>query len=352
MNMKWAKTTLMTTLSLVLLLAGCSTGPAKTTGVPEKSPGTSGTETQASTKAVTITIGHVLKVTDAYQVAAETFKQVVETKSSGQIKVEIIPEGKLGAEKDMMTKTQSGELDASIITHGSVTSFVPEFGFLDTPFMIKDYDHAHQLLDGQIGTALGDGLKKAGFTPLGILDFGFRHLTNSKRAVQTPADAKGLLMRVLPNAQYQAMWEALTGKAPIVLNWTEVPQALKDGKIDGQENPISLLTSYKLWETQKYATRTGHVFAAAVFVINPNKFSSLTPEQQAVVQEAGREAVKRSRQFAADAEAKGWEMLKANGMVVVEQIDKEAFRQAVWEKVVPRFKSQFPAEWLEIALKG
>jgi tripartite ATP-independent transporter DctP family solute receptor len=334
---------------LALTLAGCGGSKSETAAAPTKSAAPSAAK-PASSGPIELTIGHVLKTSDGYQVAAEKFKQVVESKTNGQIKVNIVPEGKLGPEKDMLSKVQSGEMDGAIITSGSFAIYESKFLILDTPFLIKDLNHAHRILDGEIGKALNDGLVKAGFEPIGILDFGFRHLTNSKKAVKTPEDAKDLLVRVLPNGIYQTTWEALTNKAPIVLNFTELPAALKAGKVDGQENPISLLVSYKMWETQKYATKTGHVFAAAPFVMNPSKLKSLTPEQQQIIREAGREAVKVSREFLAEAESKGWQTLKDNGMTVVEEIDTDAFRKAVWDKVMPKLQDQFPPEWIDMAL--
>lgn len=334
-------------LTLTMALVGCG---AEST--PAAKPESSATQQKGdpkvdpAAKPVELTIAHVVKTTDNFHLAALKFKQEVETKSNGQITVNIVPEGKAGPEKDLLTKTQSGEIDGAISTAGSATSFVGELGLFDLPFLFDSADHVHKVLDGKVGQGIHDKLQAAGFKSLGVLDFGFRHLTNSKVAVKKPEDVAGLKLRVLPNAIYQSTWELATGAKPIVMNWTEVPQALKDGAIDGQENPISILVSYKLWETQKYASKTGHVFAVALFVMNPAKFDKLTPEQQKIVTEAGRVAVEESRRFTAEAEEKGWATLRENGMTVVEDVDRAAFRKLALDAMSKKFASQVPADWM------
>lgn len=333
-------------LALAVVLAGCGSAP---TSAPAKSEPAAQAQKapEPAAKPVEITIAHVVKTTDNFHFAALKFKELVETKSNGQITVNIVPEGKAGPEKDLLTKVQTGELDAAISTAGSMTSLVPELGLFDLPWLFDSTDHVHAVLDGQVGQALNDKVKTAGFIPVAVLDFGFRHLTNSVRPVKTPADMKGLKVRVLPNAIYQGTWELATGVKPVVMNWTEVPAALKAGQIDGQENPISILTSYKLWETQKYASKTGHVFAVAYFLMSPQKFNGLTPDQQKLVMEAGRAATEESRRFSADAEQKGWQTLKDNGMIVVDDVDRDAFRKLALDSIYTRFANQVPAAWLQ-----
>jgi TRAP-type C4-dicarboxylate transport system substrate-binding protein len=119
------------------------------------------------------------------------------------------------------------------------------------------------------------------------------------------------------------------GAAPTPMSWTEVLTSLAQGTIDGQENPIPVLTSNNMWEVQKYVTLTQHVYSPAVAVMSKARFEALTPEQQGWFVEAGKAAAAATRATVAKNEADGVALLRENGMEVVESIDKAAFAAAV-----------------------
>ena len=166
---------------------------------------------------------------------------------------------------------------------GSVVSaVVPEFGVFDVPFLFRDAAQAKAVADGPVGRELAKHFADKGLVLLAIGKQGFRHITNSKRPIRTPADVKGLKIRVLPNDVYEMTFKAL-GAEVVPMEFTLVYPALKDGRIDGEENPITTIVTSHFEQVQKYVSLTGHFFGPIAFVANRNMFEALKPADQAAV---------------------------------------------------------------------
>ncbi|HHV79971.1 MAG TPA: DctP family TRAP transporter solute-binding subunit [Firmicutes bacterium] len=315
-----------------LILASCSSGaPA-----PEKP--------KESAKPVTIKLGHTVNEKDAFHVAAVKFKELVEAKSNGTVKIELHPNGELGDERTMLEGMQMGSVDMGVITSGPFVNFVPEFGVVDLPFLFRDAPHAYKVFDGPIGKSLLKKLEPSGLKGLAFAERGFRHLTNSKRPIKTPEDVKGLKIRVMQNPVFQDTFKALGANA-VPMSWTEVITALQQKTIDGQENPINVIYAYKLWETQKYMSLTAHAYSPAIFVMSLKLFNSLTPEQQKIIETSAQEAAEYERKWDADNEATQLKAITENGMKV-EKPDTEAFRKAV-KSIYDKYQDKFGKDLIE-----
>lgn len=277
--------------------------------------------------AMEIKLAHVVNEKDAFHVAAEKFKELVEKNSQGAITVTIFPNAKLGDERTLLERMKMGIVDAGIITNGPIINFVPSFGVIDLPFLFRDPNHAYKVLDGSIGQKLMADLEAQGWKGLAFAERGFRNLTNSKRPVKTPEDVKGLKIRVMQNPVYVDSFKALGANA-VPMAWTEVLTALQQGTVDGQENPLNVIMAFKLYETQKYLSITRHAYAPAPIIMSMNTWKKLTPAQQAIVKKAAQDAAEFERAWDNKMEAEWLKDLKAKGMVVATP-DLKAFRAAV-----------------------
>jgi len=263
-----------------------------------------------------------------YGVAIDTFAREVEARTAGRYKVQNFYSGALGAERESIEAIQLGTLDLTMTSTGPVPNFVPEIAILDIPFLFRDYAHARAVLDGPIGQDLLAKFPAKGIQALAWGENGFRHMTNSKRPVNAPDDLKGLKMRTMENPVHIQAYKAF-GIIPTPMAFTEVFTALQQGTVDGQENPVSVITSAKLDQVQKYMTMTGHVYSPALILMNKAQWDRLSAADKRAFGDAAKEAVKVNRARIDDDERKAVADLRAKGMTIVENIDKTKFQSAL-----------------------
>lgn len=263
-----------------------------------------------------------------YGVAASAFAEEIAKRSQGRFRIEQFPNSQLGGEREMIESVQLGTLDLVVTSSGPVPGFVPETGIVDIPFLFRDSAHARAALDGPIGQELLAKFPAKNLIALAWGEQGFRHLTNNKRAVGAPEDMKGLKLRTMENPVHITAFRTL-GAAPTPMAWPEVITGLQQGTIDGQENPISVITSAKLSQVQKFLTLTRHVYSPAVVILSPKIWSSLSEADKSSFREASKLAAAAMRRFVDDLEKKGVDDLKAQGMQVVMGIDTAKFQSTL-----------------------
>ena len=274
-------------------------------------------------------LGTTVNEQDSFQVAAEKFAELVYERTNGEYKIEIYPNGTLGGESDMLDSMSMGMLDMGIITSGPFVNFSEMMGVLDMPYLFATNEEAYEILDGEIGQELLGTLEEAGLKGLAYAERGFRNVTTSVRPINSAADLKGLKLRVMENEVYTATFKALDVNA-VPMAWAEALTAMQQGTIEGQENPVNVMYSYKLWEYgQKYATFDRHSYATAIITMSLDVFNTLDEETQAIFKQAAQEAAEFERAWVAEQEAGQIQALKDNGMEIVETPDVESFRAAV-----------------------
>jgi len=206
-----------------------------------------------------------------------------------------------------------------------VESFVPEIKALEMPFLFSSYEASDKVLDGPIGQDLLKRFEKVGLVGMHFLDNGFRNVTNSKRAVTGPDDLKGMKIRTMESPTHLAIWRAI-GANPTPMAWPITTQ-LQQGVLDGQENPISVISAGKLNEAgQKYLTMSRHVYSALVFVGSKAFMDKLPAADRKAFMDAAQVASIAGRRYVRDNEASQLAALKAAGMQVVDAPDLAAFR--------------------------
>lgn len=277
-----------------------------------------------------------------YGDAGKAFAAKIDELSGGDIEISLKPAGALGGERDVIEGLQIGTVELTISSTGPIGNFVPAVYALDFPFLFKDYDSAHAVLDGEIGDEILAEFTDYGIIGLAWAENGFRHVTNSAHPIRTPEDMKGLKLRTMENEVHIAAFEDL-GAAPTPMSWTEVITSLQQGTIDGQENPIPIVTANNMWEVQKNISLTGHVYSPALVAMSRIHWDGLSEEEQGWFREAAHAAAEASRATVARTEAEGIALMKENGMEVVEDPDKEAFAKAVepvYDEYGPRYSPE------------
>jgi tripartite ATP-independent transporter DctP family solute receptor len=245
--------------------------------------------------------------------AAHIFKNIVEGETD--LKVELFPAGALGNETELVGQAQEG-LTQVVIVSGAMSKACPAAGVLDIPYTFASATIAWDVLDGEFGDALAQHcLEQTGLRTLAYGETGFRNFTNGTREIRTPEDMKGLKFRVQPIPLYVEMVKGLGGE-PTPIAWTELPNALSTGGVDGQENPVGTLYTNGLHQLQKYMTLDGHVYAADFILISDEFYEMLSPAEQAVVSKAARVAGNMGRSIQQWATAEGVLKVQEEGMQV------------------------------------
>ena len=272
-------------------------------------------------------------------VAIDAFAKEVEKRTEGRYKIQPFYSSSLGAEREATEAVQLGTQELTFTSTGPIPNFVPEVKILDVPFLFRDYTHARAVLDGPIGQELLQKFDARGIKALAWGENGFRHMTNSKRSVSAPEDLKGLKMRTMENPVHVQAYKGF-GIIPTPMAFSEVFTALQQGTVDGQENPLSVITSAKFDQVQKHLTLTGHVYSPCVFLMNKGAFDKLSAADKTAFLEAAKEGVKANRMRVDSDEKMAVADLRAKGMNVVEQVDKTRF-QSTLTPVYADFEKQF-----------
>lgn len=297
------------------------------------------TLTAAAVQAETrLKLGQALAPTSLYGVAADAFAAKVAKGTDGRYIVEHYASGSLGGERELVEGAQIGTVDIVITSTGPVGNFVPEIELFNAPFLFRDYAHAHAVFDGPIGQEALQKFTEKGLIGLAWGEAGFRHLTNSIRPVQSPADMEGIKVRTMENPIHTKAFSQL-GALPTPMAFPELFTALQQGTVDGQETPISVILSSNFQQVQKYLTLTGHVYTPVVILMSKIAWDDLSEDDRQVFADAARTAARVMREQNADAEKSGIATLEAAGMTVTE-VDTDAFSSLmgpVYEDLAERF---------------
>ncbi len=214
------------------------------------------------------------------------FKEYVEFKTNGEITVRLFPGNQLGGEREMIEQVQQGGLELSLPADGAMAGFYAPIQVWSIPYLFESAPVAWEVLNGPFGDAMReDILAKTGIRALAFSQNGFRSFTNSIRPIINPEDIAGMKIRTMESPVFMEMVSAL-GATAVPISGAEVVMALRQGVVDGQENPPAVVYSGGHGEVQKYYTLNEHVFGLHVIIANEKWFSSLSPGHQQIIQDA------------------------------------------------------------------
>ena len=265
--------------------------------------------------ATTLKLAHFAAESHPAHTAALQLKKNVESRTGGELKIELFPANQLGSPPDQLEQTTVGVIDMNLPTQGSLDKYEKAFATVMTPYAFTDYAHAHRVLDGPFHNWVAPRLEKKGLVLLSTWEYGFRNVTNSKRPINNPEDMKGLKLRTPPELQIIAALEA-TGASTTQIAFPELAAAMNQGVVDGQENPISVIYHFKIFEVQKHMALTQHVYNSMTHVISQASWKKLTPAQQTILREESRSASQLMRKLVAEQEAAEIAKITAAGVAV------------------------------------
>jgi tripartite ATP-independent transporter DctP family solute receptor len=243
------------------------------------------------------------------------FKEAVEAKSGGKMKVNIFLNGALGSDQAVVSALKGGTIEMAVMNSGILASEAKELAIFDFPFLFANEKESDAIVDGPVGKKMHALLDAKGIVGLSYWELGYRQITNSKRAIVKVEDIEGLKLRVIPNP-INVDWVKALGANPTPLPFPEVYAALEQKAIDGQENPVSVIASNKFWEVQKHITLTNHQYNPQSVIFSKKVWDSLTPAEKKIIDESSDEAAKAQREAARGAVAKNLDLLKQNGMTI------------------------------------
>ena len=249
-------------------------------------------------------------------VAALAFKEHVEKATNGSIKVEIFPAGQFGKDQPTMEGVKLGTLEMAVAHDGAIATVHKPIGVLGIPFLFENHEHAWRVYDSAWREGFSnDMIRKTGIRLLGVADNGVRHFTNSLRPIQSPADMKGMKIRIQPSPVFKALVESL-GASASAIPWAELPTALQQKVVDGQENGVTNILAASLFQHQKFATLDGHVWSIHGYVINDRFYQGLSAAERKAVDEGTAKAVAIHRKMTADQDKNAKAILEKVGMQV------------------------------------
>ncbi len=222
----------------------------------------------------------------------DLWADMVRERTKGRINIKMYPGTSLvgGDQTREFTAIRQGVIDMAIGSSINWSPQVKELNLFSLPFLMKDFRAIDALTGGEVGKDIFAILDKSGVVPLAWGENGFRELSNSKREIKTPADLKGMKIRVVGSPLFIDMFTAL-GANPVQMSWADTQPALSSGAVDGQENPLALFTAAKLHTVaQKHITMWGYMADPLIFVVNKEVWNTWTPEDREIVRKAAIDA--------------------------------------------------------------
>lgn len=290
--------------------------------------------------------------THPQNIGLEIMKKYVEEKTNGELLISIYPNSQLGAERESVEQCTSGSLEMATASAGPLTTFNKRFMVLDIPFAFDSYEIAWMVLDSQVGQELLESCEEVGLKGLAYMENGFRHVTNNVRPIKGVEDLKNIKIRTMEAPMHMENFKLL-GANPTPVPWTELYLTLQQKIVDGQENPLANLWEVRMYEVQKYASLTGHIYDPMPLVADLKWFKSLTPEQQSIIEKGALLAQNYSRFVNKVREEQLVNLLTEKGMQINE-VSTEAkanMREASQAKVVEKIKEftdpDFVDKWLK-----
>jgi tripartite ATP-independent transporter DctP family solute receptor len=258
----------------------------------------------------------------------DAFIAEVAQRTDGAITGTVFHNGVLGGQPDAIEQVRLGALDFGVFSLGQMGTSVPETNVVSLPFIFSSIPQMYELMDGEVGAAIDAGMRERGIVALGWYDAGARSFYNSIRPINTPADVEGLSIRVMNNNLFVMMVEAMEGNAT-PMAFAEVYQSIQTGVVDGAENNPPSYESTSHFEVAQYYSLTEHLIIPECLCMSLATWDSLTPENQAIVMEAGRASAEMQRELWQAREAASLEIVEAGGTIINTIEDKGPFQEAM-----------------------
>jgi TRAP-type transport system periplasmic protein len=273
-------------------------------------------------------IGYIMAPGGAADKSANDLAKYVAEKSKGELTIQTFPGAQLGGERDMVESVQLGSIEIGYFGSYVIANVAPEWGLImESPYTIRSQEHFRKVVDGPLAKPIYDALlQRKGIRHIAWALRGPRYLTSNK-PIKTPADLKGVKIRVPEVETSMVAWKLL-GATVTPMAFAEIFMALKQGTIDAQENPYELIYTSSFYEVQKYLNLTAHLRSGYEIVVSERWFKTLSPALQQIVTEGLLEMAKAEDRYQAVEEADLEKKLKEKGMIF-NPVDLPKFEEAL-----------------------
>ena len=285
--------------------------------------------------------GIVLKAADTHAdgyptvEAVEHVGELLSDWTNGRIQVQMFAGRQLGEEKDTIEQTIAGAIELNRVNLAPLNGIIPETAIPALPYIFRSIDHMHKVMDGEIGAEILASMEKHGLVGLAFYDSGARSFYNSQRPINSPADMKGMKIRVQNSDLFVATMEALGANAT-PMEFGQVYEALKTGVIDGAENNWPSYESTRHFEVANHYTLDQHSLSPEVLVISKIAWDKLSATDKQLVRKAAALSVPVMRELWNARVVSSKEKVIANGNMVIDSVDKQPFIDAM-KPVYERF---------------
>jgi tripartite ATP-independent transporter DctP family solute receptor len=278
------------------------------------------------------------------------FAELVSEYSDGRVTINVFPASQLGNNRKIMGSVRSGAVEMSITPYPLLADIVPELGVYTAGYFYDGWDHLNAVIEHEeLGRTWAAALvENGGLRPVGTFYYGARSLTTTDTAATSPADVEGLKIRAVPNEMSLAVVRGLGG-TPTPVAFPELFQALRQGTVDGQENPLPTIWAWKFYEVQNHLMLTRHQLIPLPWIINEDAWQELSAEDQEALMRAGEEAAAWTTEQTRQYEAELVDQLRGEGMTVTGEedgLDLAAFRESVRSEVQETFAGEIWPEGL------
>ena len=287
---------------------------------------------------IEIKLGHVGEPGSLFAKSSEEFASRANAKLGDKAKVVVFGSSQLGGDKELLQKLKLGTVDMALPST-VMSSEADVFGVFEMPYLVKDRAHMKRIEKELFWSKFEPEVEKKGLKVLAVWENGYRHITNSKRPINVPADLQGIKLRV-PEGKWRVIMFQAYGANPSPMKLSEVFTALQTGVMDGEENPFTQIYSQKFQEVQKYLSVTGHVYTPAYLTVGAKKWATLPPDVQKILEDTARETQAFVYETAEKDDSELLEKLKAAGMQV-NTANKDAFIAAS-KPVYDQFAKEVP----------
>ncbi|MFQ3789384.1 TRAP transporter substrate-binding protein [Halomonas sp. A29] len=256
---------------------------------------------------------------------AQEFTRLLQERLGDDIKIEYYDSGQLGDERQLIQRLRMGTVDLAAIS-SIMSSVSPDFALFDLPYLVKDRDHLKRIDDEIVMTNLAESAEQRGLKIVSTWENGFRHITNSRRAITTPDDLDGLRIRT-PQSDWRTRMFSTWGANPTPMAFSEVFVGLQTGVIDGQENPLSNIYGARLHEVQEYLSLSNHVYTPIWLTAGQGGWNQFSEEVREAISEAAAETQAWAFARGAELDEELLETMRAAG-VAINEVDRGAFIDA------------------------
>lgn len=303
---------------------------------------------QAADNPVEIKLAYTVTKDGTDGLALQHFSEMIKEKTNGKYIIKHFPNGQLGNEREITESMKIGSVDMAFTGFAPVSWYAPEYECLDAPFVLENYEHMDRVYKGELIQEVNGALLKK--QDIKVLDYWYRGPRNitSNKPINSVSDMAGFKIRVPETPLFVEAFKLL-GANPTPIAFKELFLALKQGIVDGQENPLELIYTNSFYEAQKYVVRTEHIFGTHILMMSNRLFKSLPEDLKKIFQESAMESGEYQLSMLKESEANYEKLLKENGMQFIE-VDRDAFKARLGDTFASKFKERWKPGFYEAVI--